>query len=149
MASAGNAAAIFSFCAEMPFQGRSVFSPKTFRARPIDVNVALVILRDADGSDHYPTVARKMTRAQKSNEAVRPNPIPSTHGTTRFNCNHAFLGCLWDIPSVPAAPVPARDPHAVPKSRLSSQTPIWISRATGQTLGARWGTARCEVMEGC
>ena len=67
----------------MQFQGRSVFSPKTFRARPIDVNVALVIVRDADVPDQDPTVARRVTRAHKSNEAVRPNPIPRTHGTTR------------------------------------------------------------------
>jgi len=30
------------------------------------------------------------------------------------------LGCVWEILSVPAASVPAGDPCAVPKSRLSS-----------------------------
>jgi hypothetical protein len=30
------------------------------------------------------------------------------------------MGCVWDIPIVPAAYVPYGDPCAVPKSRLSS-----------------------------
>jgi len=59
-----------------------------FRARPIDVNVSLAIVRDADALDQDQSVAREVTHAHKNldknNEAVRPNPPPRALCTRQY-----------------------------------------------------------------
>jgi len=45
--------------------------------------------------------------------------------------------------------VPAWVTHAVSKSRLSSQTPYLGLSGYGASRTCAWGTAHCEVMEGC
>jgi len=84
-----------------------------FRARPIDVNVSLAIVRDADALDHDQSVAREVTHAHKNldknNEAVRPNPRHCTR-------QHAFSNSRLDS-------------SATSQARLEVTTPVRMGRS--------------------
>ena len=63
--------------------------------------------------------------------------FPTLLGVCGIFCAYQLHPCLLD-PRPPCQ-----------RAACQVRPPIWASRGTGQTDGARRGTARCEVMEGC
>ena len=63
--------------------------------------------------------------------------FPTLLGVCGIFCAYQLRPCLLD-PRPPCQ-----------RAACQVRPPIWASRGTGQTDGARRGTARCEVMEGC